>query len=160
MKPYEKHGMTNSIIYRSWAQMLARTTYKNSSKNHPGYTKIHVCKRWRNSFLAFLSDMGERPSLEHSLDRRDNKKGYYPGNCRWATATEQLRNRSEYNVSVTYRGKLNGFQEKIYLLCELAELSGIHQKLIRTRLQQGMNVEDTLQPINLKTGLPLKKYSS
>jgi len=53
-----------------------------------------VCVRWRNSYESFLTDMGRKPSLEHSLDRYPNNDGnYVPGNCRWATAKEQANNR-------------------------------------------------------------------
>jgi hypothetical protein len=47
--------------------------------------------RWDN-FEAFLADMGERPA-GRNLDRTDNGKGYFKANCRWATPTEQTRNR-------------------------------------------------------------------
>lgn len=53
---------------------------------------ITVCLRWRESFPAFLADMGRRPSPEYSIDRRDNDGNYEPGNCRWATASEQTEN--------------------------------------------------------------------
>lgn len=56
---------------------------------------ITVCDRWLNSFEAFFEDMGRRPSPEHSIDRYPNNKGgYEPSNCRWATSTEQNNNRS------------------------------------------------------------------
>jgi hypothetical protein len=52
---------------------------------------IQVCDRWRESFEAFLADMGEPPE-GHTLDRIQNYGDYEPGNCRWATRDEQRKN--------------------------------------------------------------------
>lgn len=53
---------------------------------------IKVCSRWA-SYQNFLADMGRKPSPKHSLDRINNDGNYAPDNCRWATASEQSKNR-------------------------------------------------------------------
>lgn len=80
--------------YRCWRGMIQRC----EQPTHIGYKDyggrgITVCKRWRESYAAFLADMGRKPSLKHSIDRYpDNDGDYEPGNCRWATAKEQSAN--------------------------------------------------------------------
>lgn len=85
------HGMKHTREYVTWTQMRARCRDKNH-KDYPRYGArgITVCPQWE-SFETFLADVGPRPE-GMTLDRRDNNKGYEPGNVRWATAKEQARN--------------------------------------------------------------------
>ncbi len=98
---YEKHGKSMTAEYRAWADMRTRCNNPtNPSFHRYGGRGIKVCARWR-SFTAFLSDMGERPSTGHSLDRFPNNNGdYEPSNCRWATRHEQMANTSR-NVRIS-----------------------------------------------------------
>jgi hypothetical protein len=69
-----------------------------TNKNAPDYERyggrgVTMCDEWLGSFDAFLNYLGPRPSKQHSVDRIDNGKGYEPGNVRWATKTEQQRNK-------------------------------------------------------------------
>lgn len=86
-----KHGATAgggsfAPTYRTWASMKYRVKHK------PEYAGVSIDPNWVASFEAFVADMGERPNGT-TLDRRDNAKGYCKENCRWATPTQQTRNR-------------------------------------------------------------------
>jgi hypothetical protein len=96
--------MSKTPTYRSWQEMHARCTDLTAiSFPNYGARGIKVCARW-NSFENFLNDLGTRP-VGHSLERNDNFKNYTPKNCRWATRTEQNRNKRSNRV-LLYKGEL------------------------------------------------------
>ena len=140
------HGASCSITYSSWAMMKQRCYNQNDSEyDSYGGRGIKVCELWRNSFEAFLNDMGERPSLQHSIDRYpDNDGGYEPGNCRWATPLQQNRNRRS-NVMLTFQGET-------MCISAWAERIGIPRKTLEKRLNRyGFTVRQALtQPVRRK----------
>jgi hypothetical protein len=102
------HGVTVGGVvpleYASWRGMMERC-YNPECAKYPRYggRGITVCERWHD-VRAFISDMGKRPSPEHSIGRIDNDGNYEPSNCRWETRTQQSRNRS-CNKLITHNGE-------------------------------------------------------
>ena len=93
------HGKSLSKVYRAYRSMLDRC-YNLNNKNYPnwGGRGIKVCKRWlgKSGFINFYKDMGD-PPRGTSLDRYPNNDtgNYKPSNCRWATQSEQCRNKRD-----------------------------------------------------------------
>ena len=88
-----KHGLARSPEYRAWSDMWQRCTNpKCKNYNNYGGRGIVVCSRWQE-FQVFMSDMGNRPSDAHSLERVNVNGNYEPTNCTWATASQQNFNR-------------------------------------------------------------------
>jgi hypothetical protein len=92
--PGKAEVTSKTKIYRVWVDMKTRCYTKNSrSYRLYGARGITVCRRWKNSFVNFHYDMsaGYKPGL--SIDRIDNDGNYNPGNCRWATKSQQGLNK-------------------------------------------------------------------
>jgi hypothetical protein len=111
------HGKSSSPEYRSWERGIV------------------VCDRWL-MFENFLEDMGERPSLQYSIERIDVNGNYTPENCKWATHSEQCRNRRNNRIV-----EVNGVS---LCVAAWAEKFGIQASTITMRLLSGWNAIDAV----------------
>ena len=122
--------------YQCWISMRSRCYRKSCHAYHNyGGRGIFVCDRW-DRFENFYSDMGPRPSPNHSIERIDNNGIYSPQNCRWATRKEQ-QNNMRVNNTITHNGiTLN--------VTEWAEKLNINRATLFTRLRHGWSAEKVL----------------
>lgn len=131
-----KHGHRpkggSSPTYSSWKSM------KDRCKTKEYYIKnnITVCDRWKE-FVYFLADMGEKPE-GYTIDRIDNTKGYYKENCRWASQSQQSRNRKN-NITTT----INNITK---CLVDFAREYGIPTTTIYRRYHNGLRGEELIAP--------------
>ncbi len=130
------HGMSSTATYKIWQGMHKRCN-NPKCRTYPLYggRGIKVCERWE-SFENFLEDMGERPADNLSLDRIDNEGDYEPGNCRWATDTEQVNN-TRRNNRITFNGVTQN-------LGQWAKQTGLPRDAIFLRIKRGWSVERAL----------------
>lgn len=136
------HGMTGTPEHKTWIKMRQRCLNPND-KEYPRYggRGIKVCERW-DDYLNFISDMGIRPSKDHSIERINNNGDYSPENCKWATRSEQANNRRTSKL-IEYNGK---FQTARQWSIEL----NIDYEKLTIRLDNGWNeVEALTVPMNL-----------
>lgn len=140
LKYRTKHGyaMSGKVSseYTTWLNIRNRC---NDSKNKAyklyGGRGIKVCERWL-IFANFIADMGNKPSIKHSIDRIDTNGNYEPGNCRWTTKLVQARN-TRTNNYIEYNGEKR-------CIAEWGEIFGIRANVITKRLLRGWPIEKAL----------------
>jgi hypothetical protein len=128
----ENPATARNPLYRSWHKMIWRCANVARYRDRG----VSVCDRWHD-FQAFTADMGPRPAGT-SLERINNDGNYEPANCRWATTSEQSRNKRN-NRFVTFNGKTQ-------CLADWAKETGISYPLLRYRLLRGWAVERLFTP--------------
>lgn len=94
---------------------------------------ITICDRW-SRYLLFVEDMGRCPSEKHTIDRIDNDLGYSKENCRWATQTEQQRNKSSNRIV-----EHNGLK---MCVAEFAESIGMKYRIVAERVRAGWTTNE------------------
>lgn len=145
------HGYCSRIKGRSgeygvWNQMIQRC-YNQKQKKYASYGArgIQVCNRWRGKggFANFIADMGPRPTDLHTLDRINNDGNYEPENCRWATKSEQARNRRS--------SRIIAFNGQSMTVAEWSEKTGVARHNIHARIKYGYPLEVVFSLGDLRT---------
>lgn len=136
--------------YTSWNQMKQRC-YNSNHKNYDRYggRGITVCDRWKNSFRAFVEDVGTRPSSKYSLDRIDNNGDYEPSNCRWADGITQRRNMSTVKLNVKLVAYIKAYYNQGGNIAKLAAQLGIKENTIRN-VCRGLTWKDVKPDLTFK----------
>lgn len=137
------HGMTKTVEFRIWQGMISRCYSKKNKKYYRyGGRGIIVCDRWRNNFENFYEDMGNRPSLRHSIERINNNGNYSPDNCRWDISFSQSRNTSR-NHWIEHNG------ERL-ILQDWADRLGYSQPRMSTMIKK-MKIHEIIE-MSIKKG--------
>jgi hypothetical protein len=123
--------------YRVWINMKSRCLNPNATGfDLYGGRGISIHPSWLASFEKFLSDVGPRPTGSHTLDRIDVNGDYEPGNCRWATQTQQCRNMRVNHIVVIGGERMT--------LAEAAELAPVPYNTVLYRLKRGWHITDAI----------------
>jgi hypothetical protein len=128
--------------YNSWIAMRHRCGPTSKGKIRAAYhdAGIRVCTRW-DSFANFLADMGPRPAGT-SIDRfPDGRGNYEPGNCRWATASEQVLNRAPFKTKAR---KPIEWMGRSQALRQWEKELGCVPGCLESRMARGWSVEKTM----------------
>lgn len=94
VRNFDRHGKSQSKVYRTWQGIIARcNNHKHVNYMRYGGRGVTVCEEWGNSFPTFYRDMGDPPTENYQIDRKDNDKGYSKDNCRWVLPGKNSQNR-------------------------------------------------------------------
>jgi hypothetical protein len=120
-------------LFVTWKGIIQRCENPKHTFYHLyGARGIKMCKRWRDDFLAFAADVGERPQ-GMTIDRMRIDGNYEPGNVRWATQEEQMNN-VRNNVHVEWRGRS-------LTVAQAAREAGLEIATFAYRLKAGWDIE-------------------
>jgi len=159
-------GVTKHPLYETWRSMRARCALgTHISFSAYGGRGITVCDSWSiidgegTGFFNFLRDMGDKPSPDHTLERKDNDGPYSPENCCWATWDVQRSNKR--NIRPPSPGETNPTAKLTNLeASEIGWLYGCGARVVDIVKAYGISRTQVYKIINGQTYKPVGEQRS
>ena len=147
----QKHGKSNTRLYRIWRNMKSRCHCSTASKYYLyGGKGIDVYQEWSENFMNFYQWAIQNGYQENlTIDRIDSNKDYCPDNCRWATYKEQ-NSHLNYNGNNPFNSVIIEYNGIKLSLTEWAEKIGVNPKTLRARYERGWSVQRMLETPTIK----------
>lgn len=145
-------GGKRTSEYQAWINAKKRCYYpKNKEFKNYGGRGIKMSSDWLNDYSKFISDMGQKPTSKHSLERIDVDGDYFKENCRWATMSEQNLNKRT--------NRIVSFDAKSQHLCLWAKEMKIKKSTLGSRIKAGWSYEKILsQPVRKRRSEAFKLF--
>ncbi len=131
-----KHGRAEEPEYESWSDMKRRCN-NSQRKDYPNYggRGITYNPAWED-FMVFFADMGPRPGMVYTLERKDSNGPYCKENCIWML--KSLQNRNQRNTKLS--------MEKAREIRSTYTAGGVTQRVLATRFGvSSASISDILQ---------------
>ena len=133
----------HSRIYQTWNRIIQRCC-DPKHPDFPYYGGRGIKLLWAD-YETFRVDMLSTYAPGLCIERIDNNGHYCKENCRWATRTEQTRNRRN-TVRLTFNGKT-------LALAQWAEETGLSYGALKHRLYDGWPTDRILTtPLQVRSG--------
>lgn len=145
----QKHGMTDTILYKKWCGMKARCFnphYKHFDRY--GGRGITMCPEWLGehgfeNFAEWAYKNGyddSKSGYEQSIDRKDTDGDYSPENCKWSNQLEQVKNRSNSFLITDNDG-----EKLTHVQFSIKHNIPPHSLYVYRRMKRGMSANDILE---------------
>jgi len=128
----DPNALSHHPLFHTYSGMFPRCFNERSD----GYARyggrgITVSPLWLGDggFERFAEYMGAKPTDDHSIDRINNNGSYEPGNVRWATQSQQMRN--------TRRSRLIPLGGELLTMQEAGDRLGISRQAVHQRISWG-----------------------
>ena len=139
-KKREKHGLSNTRLYRIWLGMRNRCNNINvPAYKHYGGRGISICSEWIESFILFYSFSIQHGYTDELTIERINVNGNYePNNVTFIPLNKQSNNCRTTNIITI--DNITG------TITDWAKISGLNRGCIKSRWDKGKRGKELIKP--------------